>query len=246
MTDPSLYGNTLAEVYDDLYGDAPSVAIDTMADLIGPKGHALELGVGTGRFAIPLLERGIRVHGIDASQLMVDKLREKPLGRDIPVTIADFAHLPDLPEGPFDLAFCNFSSIFLLLTQKEQVSCFQSTARLLKPGGRFVIEAFHPDLSRYGKDQPAYVGGLERNEVMLEASRHDLLEQRVSCRFMRFRDGGMSVIPVELRYAWPQELDLMAQLAGMQRVERWAGWDRSPFHAQAFKHISVFEKQAGT
>lgn len=245
MTDPSLYGDTLAEVYDDLYGDAPAVAIDTMNDLIGPGGHALELGVGTGRFAIPLLERGIRVHGVDASRRMIDKLREKPLGVDIPVTIADFAHLPDMPEAPFDLAFCNFSSIFLLLTQEEQVSCFQGASRLLKPGGRFVIEAFHPDVSRYGRDQPAYVGGLERNEVMLEATRHDGLEQRLSCRFIRFRQGDVSVVPVELRYAWPQELDLMAQLAGMRRVERWGGWDRSPFHGHSFKHVSVFEKQAG-
>lgn len=243
MTDPSLYGDTLADVYDDLYGGAAApLAIEAMADLIG-QGRALELGIGTGRFAIPLHDRGIKLHGVDASQRILDKLQDKLEGRVIPVTLADFANLPQIPTAPFDLAFCTFSSFFLLLTQKEQITCFQSTARLLGSKGRLVLELFNPDVSRYGKEQPVYVGGFERNEIMLEASRHDPVQQRVSCRFMRFRDGQFSVVPVELRYAWPSEIDLMAALAGMKLVERWSGWDRAPFYAGAFKHISIYQKE---
>ncbi|MBG6886127.1 MULTISPECIES: class I SAM-dependent DNA methyltransferase [Pseudomonas aeruginosa group] len=242
MNDPSFYGETLAPVYDELYGEAAGNAIDTLVELCTGQGPVLELGIGTGRFALPMRERGVDVHGVDASPAMLDKLRLKPGGNAVPTTLADFSTLEGVGGGPFQMAFCTFSSLFLLLSQDDQVNCFQAASGLLKPGGRLVIEAFNPDLSRYGKDQPVYVGGLERNEVLLEASRLEPIAQRISCRFIRLDGQGTQVIPVELRYAWPAELDLMARLAGLRRVHRWAGWDRSPFVAGAFKHISVFEK----
>ncbi len=242
MNDPSLYGETLAPVYDDLYGEAATDAIDTLVELCEGADPVLELGIGTGRFALPMRERGVDVHGVDASPSMLDKLRLKPGGDRVPTTLADFSTLTGVGGGPFQMAFCTFSSLFLLLSQDDQVNCFQAASGLLKPGGLLVIEAFNPDLSRYGKDQPVYVGGLERNEVVLEASRLDPVGQRISCRFIRLDGQRTHVIPVELRYAWPAELDLMARLAGLQRVHRWAGWDKSLFHPGAFKHVSVFRK----
>lgn len=239
---PSTYGDTLAEIYDDLYGDAPDQAIEVLAQLIGNGGRALELGIGTGRFTLPLVARGIQVHGIDASQLILDKLHAKPGGRDIPVTVGDFAHLGPIAGAPFDFAFCTFSSLFLLPNQEDQVSCFQGTAELLRPGGKFLTETFFPDLTRYGKDQPTYVSGLERNEVLLEASQHNAVTQRISCRFIRLRGGEVRIIPVELRYAWPSELDLMARMAGLRLVQRWSNWEQHAFVPGSFKYISVFEK----
>lgn len=243
MSDPSTYGETLAEIYDDLYGEAPANAIDALVALADRGGPVLELGVGTGRFALPMRERGVDVHGVDASQSMLDKLKAKPGGAEVPVTLADFATLEGVRGGPFQMAFCTFSSLFLLLSQEAQVSCFQATSAQLGEQGRLVIETFFPDLSRYGKDQPVYVGGLERNEVLLEASRHEAVKQRVSCRFIRMQSEGVKVIPVELRYAWPAELDLMAQLAGMHLVQRWANWEKAPFVDGSFKHISIYEKR---
>ncbi|WP_025128031.1 class I SAM-dependent methyltransferase [Pseudomonas sp. PH1b] len=242
MSDASTYGETLADIYDDLYGEAPANAIEVLVAMAGTREPVLELGIGTGRFALPMHERGVQVHGVDASPSMLEKLRAKPGAAGIPLTEADFATLEGVAGGPFSLAFCTFSSLFLLLSQAAQVSCFKATSALLKDHGRLVIETFYPDLSRYGKDQPVYVGGLERNEVLLEASRLDAVAQRVSCRFIRMQEQGMKVIPVELRYAWPAELDLMAELAGMRLVQRWSNWDQAPFVEGSFKHISTYEK----
>lgn len=243
MIEPSYYGETLADIYDDLYQDVPARAIETLTELVSPGGKVLELGIGTGRFAIPLIKSGLQVTGVDASPSMLEILKKKPEGRDIPVFLDDFAKLEKVSGGPFELAFCNFSSFFLLPSQQLQLDTFFNTARLLTDGGRLVLETFYPDTARYYKDQPPYISDFKNDsEVMFEASRHDSVNQKVSCRFVRICNNAIRIIPVEIRYCWPSELDLMARLSGMRLESRWAGWDKSEFMAGAFKHISVYQK----
>ena len=244
MNSPSSYGETLADVYDDLYSEAPSNAIDFICDLVGTQKKVLELGIGTGRFAIPLLARGVNIVGVDASPSMLEKLKQKPLGRDIVATIDDFASLETIGDAEFDLAFCNFSSFFLLPTQKLQLSCLTNTAKKLVSGGQLILETFLPDITRYHNDQPLFISEFRNsNEIMFEANQHDLLDQTISCRFIRVSESGIKIIPVELRYSMPAELDLMANIAGFTLENRWAGWDKSPFHTRSFKYISLFRKK---
>lgn len=242
MVTPSTYGDRIADIYDDLYGPAPEEAIDLLCELASPGGTALELGIGTGRMALPLRARGIDIHGVDASQAMVDRLRAKPGGGDIPVTIADFADVGDLLCGTYDLVFCVFNTFFALLTQEAQVKCFEGVNKILRPQGKFLLELFVPDLSRFERHQPALITGINEGDVVLDAAQHDLLSQRVSSRAIIIGEDTIRVIPVEIRYAWPSELDLMARLAGFRLANRWADWDRTPFGRGATKHISVYEK----
>lgn len=243
MKDASYYGETLADIYDDLYPFIPPGAIDTLAEMVGPSRKVLELGVGTGRFALALAEKGLSITGVDASPSMLERLKVKVGTLDISFFEDDFAKLDNVKDGPFSLAFCNFSSFFLLPDQEQQISSFQRTSDLLELGGRFVIEAFSPDVSRYGKDQPVFTGEFhDDTEVIFEAARHNSLSQRVSCRFVRMAHGQFRIIPVELRYCWPSEMDLMARLVGLTLENRWASWEKDPFTAQSFRHISVYRK----
>jgi len=243
---PATYGDRIADVYDELYGDVPPAAVETLATLAGTNGRCLELGIGTGRLALPLAARGLAIHGIDASPLMTKKLREKAGGDRIPVTLGDFADVGSVKGGPFDLVFCAFNTLFALLTQDDQVRCFKGVASVLSRKGVFVVEAFVPDPSRFAKHQPALVGdvGDVDEDVEIEASRHDGVAQRVSSRLVRIRQGHVRVCPVEIRYAWPAELDLMARLAGLQLANRWSGWDRQPFGAGSVAHVSVYQRES--
>ena len=144
--------------------------------------------------------------------------------------------------GPFDLVFCAFNTFFALLTQDDQVRCFEGVSSVLSRKGVFVVEAFVPDLSRFAKHQPALVGDVGEDDVEIEASRHDGVAQRVSSRLVRIRQGRVQVYPIEIRYAWPAELDLMARLAGMRLANRWSGWDRQPFGAGSGAHVSVYQR----
>jgi ubiquinone/menaquinone biosynthesis C-methylase UbiE len=243
MKDASYYGETLADIYDDLYPFIPPGAIEALAEMAGHSRKVLELGVGTGRFALPLAEKGLRITGVDASPAMLKVLEAKVGTLEMSFLEDDFAKLENVTDGPFSLAFCNFSSFFLLLEQEQQINSFQRISELLESGGRFAIEAFSPDVTRYGKDQPVFTGDFhDDTEVIFEAARHDSLSQRVSCRFVRMAHGQFRIIPVELRYCWPSEMDLMARLAGLELENRWASWEKEPFTAQSFRHISVFRK----
>src|ERR1051326_2220318 len=172
--DAATYGDKVAEIYDDLYKPPPEVAIDTLAGLAGTNGRALELGIGTGRLALPLAAKGVEVHGIDASYAMIFKLRQKPGGGRIPVTQDDFANVGSVKGGPFDLIFCAFNTFFALLTQEDQVKCFKGASSILTPKGVFLIEAFVPDLTRFSTHQPILSGGFNDDEVQMESSRHDI------------------------------------------------------------------------
>ena len=240
---PSTYGDRAAATYDNLitHSAASAACIDFLAALAG-KGPALELGIGTGRVALPLAARGVDVRGIDASRRMVAKLRAKKGGKRIPVTIGDFADVP--ARGSHRLVFVVFNTFFGLLTQDDQVRCFENIARRLAPGGVFVLEGFIPDLSRFDRGQrldAAHVD-TENDVVQMYASVHHSVIQQVHTQQFVVKRGKLSMIPVRIRYAWPSELDLMARIAGLRLRERWGGWTKTPFTSASANHISVYEK----
>jgi len=201
-------------------------------------GPALELGIGTGRVAIPLLQRGFEFHGIDASEAMVGKLREKPGGEDIPVTVGDFAGVK--VDGRFSLVYVVFNTFFVLLTQEDQVRCFENVASHLEVGGVFVVEAFVPDFARLQAGQVTRTKRIEVDRVFLETTHYDTVAQRAYSHNIVMSEDGTKLYPVEIRYAWPSEMDLMARLAGFRLRERWAGWNRELFTAQSNSHVSVY------
>ena len=235
--DPATYGERWADVYDDFHTEAGPSAIAFLADL-AKGGRALELGIGTGRFALPLAATGVSVEGIDLSEPMVAKLREKPGGKDISVTIGDFADVGR--PGPFDLIFVVFNTFYVLLDQPTQVRCFGNVAKRLKPDGAFLIEAFVPDLARFQRDRSISLGEVGLDRVRLDAERHDPVAQRVTSQTIFLSNGSIDLRPIQIRYAWPSELDLMAQLAGLRLHARWSNWSQAPFGASSSRHVSVY------
>jgi SAM-dependent methyltransferase len=239
--DAATYGDRMAEVYDEWFAVPPDTedTVEFLSGLAGP-GPVLELGIGTGRIALPLAQRRYEVHGVDASEAMVEQLRRKNGGESIPVTIGDFAELD--VEGEFSLVYVAFNTFFALLSQEDQVRCFSNVSRRLREGGAFAIEAFVPDMTRWDQNQRVGTLHLEGASVVLEASRHDPVEQRVASNHLVVSEAGVKMYPVRLRYAWPSELDLMARLAGLRLRERWGGWLREPFTASSVRHVSVYER----
>ena len=239
----STYGDAIADVYDDWYQGFFDVD-QTVAVLteLAAGGRVLELAIGTGRVAVPLAAGGVEVVGVDASERMVAKLRDKPGGASIPVTIGDFSDVP--VEGTFRLIYVVFTTLFALPTQGDQIRCLQSVAEHLEPGGRFLTDAFVPDLSRYRNHQTVTTERVEVDHVLLDVSRHDPVAQRIDSSHVLLTPDGVRLFPVSIRYAWPAELDAMALVAGLRLADRWAGYDRSPFTANSTRHVSVYVKQA--
>lgn len=221
------YGERIADVYDDRYGPAFEEDTRSAVSFLGELangGPALELGIGTGRVALPLMESGTEVHGIDASAAMVERLRAKPGGRSLPVTIGSFAEFS--LEERFPLILVVFNTFFALLTQEEQISCFKSVAEHLSSDGVFVMQAFVPDVTRFdAHNQRVSVDAIEHGELSLETSVHDPFHQRTDTLHVVVHDGKLDTYPVKIRYAYPSELDLMARLAGLRLRERWADWE---------------------
>jgi SAM-dependent methyltransferase len=236
------YGERIAGIYDEWYGSYDEAAIDCLARL-ARGGLALELGIGTGRIALPLQERGVQIHGIDASESMVARLRLKPGGDRIPVAFGSFADVA--VEGQFSLVYVPFNTFFALLTQEEQVRCFRNVARHLLPGGVFVIEAFLPDLTRFVSRQTVRAISIETGELRLDASQVDPVSQVITSQHILLTGQGVRLFPVKLRYVWPAEMDLMAAAAGMRLQHRWGTWQGAPFTADSGKHISVYELAQG-
>ena len=212
-------------------------AVDMLAELAG-SGRALELGIGTGRVALPLAARGVPVSGIDLSEAMVAKMREKPGGKDIPVVIGDFATAT--VEGKFSLAYLVFNGLWNLRTQEKQVACFQNVADHLESGGCFVIELFVPDLHAITPGQNIQV--FRADERGLGFDVYDVLNQGLTSHHYRLGKERIGAFASEGRYAWPAEVDLMARLAGMRLRERWGGWKREPFNEASRSHVSIYEK----
>jgi SAM-dependent methyltransferase len=216
-----------AEIYDD---DVRGHEAETVAFLEGlaGEGPALELAIGTGRIALPLAARGIRVDGIDISQAMVDRLRRKPGGGDLSVTMGDFAEVP--VAGRYPLIYLVYNTFHNLLTQDDQVRCFENVAAHLTDDGCFVVEAGVPNfLHRLQDDQYVQTESIEVGEVWFDVGRHDPVTQRHEETHIRLTNGDVHLFPIVQRYTWPSELDLMARIAGLRLRERWDGWDRQPF-----------------
>jgi SAM-dependent methyltransferase len=229
------------ETSEDMF--APEVVdpvVNLLAELAG-SGRALELGIGTGRIALPLARRGISVHGIELSEAMVARLREKPGHDDIGVTIGDFA--TTTVEGTFSLAYVVFNTIMNLTTQAAQVACFRNVAAHLEPGGRFVIEVMVPQLRRLPPGDTFHV--FHAGEDGWGIDEYDVATQGLVSHHVEFADGRAEVHSIPFRYVWSAELDLMAELAGMRLRERWGGWGREPFTSESSSHVSVWEKPGG-
>ncbi len=231
------YGELIADVYDSIYPPPEPAAIDLLADLAGA-GPALELGIGTGRYALPLQGRGVTVHGIDASPAMVQQLAARPQGDRITVTLGSFADFT--LDQRFSLIYIVFNTFFGLLTQEDQISCFASVGRHLNANGVFLIEAFVPDLNRFQRDQNVSAINIEIDSVQLDVAKLDRAKQQITATHVRLSENGLRLFPVKLRYAWPSELDLMARLAGLRLQHRWSDWQQSPFDSKSQKHISVY------
>lgn len=238
----NLFTGTVAASYDraspDMYG--PGVLEPTVSFLAEAArgGAALEFGIGTGRVALPLSERGVDVHGIDISADMVTQLRAKPGAEAVAVSIGDFA-TTKVP-GSFSLVYLVYNTISNLTEQDEQVECFRNAAAHLAPDGRFVIELWVPDLQRLPPGAVALP--FEVSPSHLGFDEIDVATQQGVSHHYFISGDRVTLFDSPYRYVWPAELDLMARIAGLNLRERWGDWDRSPFTSQSTKHISVWER----
>jgi SAM-dependent methyltransferase len=242
--DDGYFDERVAATYDESSADMfdPAVVdpvVDFLVELAG-SGRALELGIGTGRIALPLAQRGVPVHGIEMSKAMAAKLREKPGGEDIGVTIGDFA--TTTADGTFSVAYLVFNTISNLTTQAAQVACFRNVGAHLEPGGCFVIEVSVPDLRRLPPGETIHP--FHFSETRLGLDEYDVANQGLTSHHFTVVEGKFERHSVPFRYTWPSELDLMAELGGMSLRERWSGWKREPFTSESRKHVSVWEKPA--
>jgi SAM-dependent methyltransferase len=235
------YGDAIADVYDLWAGGvfATDDCVECLTALAGP-GPVLELGVGTGRVAVPLAERGLEVVGIDASAAMLDRLAAKSDGRPVRGIRGDFADVE--AEGQYSLILVAADTLFMLPSQDEQVRCLQNASERLTPSGVLVIEAFVPGATRYLKGHDTVVRHVGADTVLLGVATHDPVEQRLEAQQIVVRADGIRLIPGVLRYAWPAELDLMARVAGLRLRHRWSDWRGAPFTASSARHISTYER----
>jgi methyltransferase family protein len=236
-----MWGDRYAEVYDDFLATSEietGPAVDFLAELAGA-GPALELGIGSGRLALPLAARGVELHGIDASERMVARLRAEPGGAAIPVAIGDLADVAD--EGSFRLIYAAFYAFFALFTEEDQLRCLRNVAARLAAGGVFVLEAYVPEVRSGPSGESFSIASLEPDRVMVSFSRHDAVTQTIDSVEVWITEQGIRLFPSRDRPISPGELDLMAAQAGLALRERWAGWRREPFTEDSKRHVSVYE-----
>ncbi|GGW28125.1 class I SAM-dependent methyltransferase [Streptomyces caelestis] len=250
--DETTYGDQIADVYDEWPGDAGPPPDGREAALfvaaLAAARPVLELGVGTGRVAFPLADLGVEVHGVESSEPMLDKLREKaaahPNGNLVVPVLGNFAKL-DLGEQRYSVVFAAFNTLFCLLGQDEQIDCMRQARELLEPGGTFVVQCLNPAGQRLATGNTFGTVELEDTAVHLEASKHDPLAQTLSAHHIVLSEGGgIRLFPYRLRYAYPAELDLMANVAGLELVERHADFERRRFDASSRYHVSVYRAAA--
>ncbi len=240
--DPTEYGRRIADEYDEHYEGYWDTegAVERLAELAAG-GPVLELGVGTGRLALPLADRGLEVHGLDSSEDMLDRLRAKPGADRLTLRTGDFAEI-NVP-GTFSLVVLAINTIFALPDQDTQVRCFEAAGRRLDAGGRFAVEAWIPQLERFTTGSAVSVRILRDDRVSLDIGRLDPVNQRMETTQVSFRDGDVRLYPANHRYAWPSELDLMARLGGMELECRHEDWRQTPFTAHSTAHVSVYRKR---
>ena len=240
------YGERFADVYDDWYADVSDVAAtaDVVASLAAG-GRVLELGIGTGRLALPIAAHGVEVWGVDASPAMLDRLRAKPGSDAITVLLGDFADLGavDGLAGPFAVALVAYNTFFNLADEGAQRRCLAGVATLLAPGGRLVIEAFVPD------DDPAAPAGVvaplvvDADRVVLQVTQRDAARQTVAGQHVTITEAGIRLRPWHIRYATPAQLDAMATGAGLTLERRWGGWRKEPFADDSDRHVSLYRRR---
>ncbi|MGN9812106.1 class I SAM-dependent methyltransferase [Micromonospora sp. BQ11] len=237
--DPGLFGRLYAETYDNVDNPDPSSAVDFLADL-ADGGPVLELAIGTGRVALPLAARGLDVEGVEASPEMVAKMRAKPGGDRITVAIGDMADVP--VTGPYRLAYLVFNTLFNVVDAERQAACFRNVARVLAPGGAFVIETFVPDLADFDRDEQVQMRSVTEDSATIRLHRYDRAAQTFVRQTIRFDREGVHLHPFAMRYLWPDQIDEMAERAGLRLAERYADWHRAPFGANSTTHVSVYRK----
>ena len=238
--DPGVFGRLWAATYDGPGNPDPAPAVDFLAPL-AEGGPVLELAVGTGRVALPLAARGLAVEGVEASPEMVAHLRAKPGGADMPVTIGDMADVP--VAGPYRLVFLVFNTLFNLVSEERQAACFRNVARVLAPGGAFVIETFVPDPADFDRDEQVQVREVTEDSATIRLHRYDRAAQTFVRQTVTFDASGVHLKPFAMRYAWPEQIDELAERAGLRLTERYADWDRTPFEADSRAHISVYRRR---
>jgi SAM-dependent methyltransferase len=236
--DPGLFGRQWAAAYDATDNPDPAPAVDFLAGL-ADGGPVLELAIGTGRVALPLAARGLRVEGVEGSPEMVAKLRAKPGGADLPVVVGDMADVA--VPGRFALAYLVFNTLFNLVDADRQAACFRNVVRVLAPGGAFVIEAFVPNPADFERDeQHPQVRSVTEDEASLRLHRYDRAAQTFVRQNLTFTPGGVRLQPFGLRYLWPEQIDRLATRAGLHLEARYADWHRRPFDAASTDHVSVY------
>jgi len=235
--DPGLFGRLSASDYDAGTNPDPAPAVDFLAGL-ADGGPVLELAIGTGRVALPLAERGLAVEGVEASPEMVARMRAKPGGAQIPVAMGDMADVP--VAGPYRLVYLVFNTLFNLVDAERQADCFRNVARVLAPGGAFVIEAFVPDPADFDRDEQLAVRAVTEDSVTLRVHRYDRPGQRFVRQTITIDGDGVRLHPFAMRYLWPEQIDALAAAAGLRLTERYADWHRRPFDADSTDHVSVY------
>lgn len=245
------YGDAFADVYDDWYADVSDVVATTtvLAELaLAAGGPVLELGVGSGRLAVPLANRGLTVWGLDASTAMLERLRARPGGDQVRAVVGDMADpaaaLSAAPGAPsaFGLVACTFNTLFLLTSENAQQACLRAAAGLLAPGGAVVVEAIVPAEGLTGVERVLEPRTIEVDRVVLTVSHHDPARQQVTGQHIELRETGTRLRPWVLRYLYPAQLDALAAAAGLTLESRWASWDRRPFDAASTAHVSVYRR----
>jgi SAM-dependent methyltransferase len=234
------YGDAFADVYDDWYEDVTDVdaTVERILELAGPEGRVLELGVGTGRLAIPMAAAGLSLTGVDASATMLSKLAENDSDRSVDARLGDM--VDGLPSGRFDLVLAAYNTFFNLLTAERQRACFAAVAERLVPDGRFVIEAYVPERALDSGSQVT-LRSISVDRVVLSVSRQDPAEQRADGQYVELTEaGGVRLRPWAIRWAAPDELDRMAAHAGLRLDSRWSDMGGAPFDAGSPQHVSVY------
>jgi len=240
LNDPGLFGRQWAAGYDAGGNPDPAPAVDFLAGLAGG-GPVLELAIGTGRVALPLAARGLVVEGVEASEEMVALLRAKPGGAELPVVVGDMADVA--VRGRFPLAYLVFNTLFNLVDPDRQADCFRNVARVLAPGGAFVIEAFVPNPADFERDeQRVQVRSVTEDSATLRVHRYDRAAQSFVRQTITFSATGVELKPFGMRYLWPEQIDRLAEQAGLRLEARYADWQRRPFDAASTDHVSVYRK----
>lgn len=236
--DPTEYGRHFASVYDDVYADrSPDAAVAFLAEL-ADGGSVLELGIGTGRIALPLAATGLVVDGIDGSPDMVEQLRRKPGGAQLRVELGDFA--TTTMGRRYTVVVLAFNTINALPSQDAQVDAFRNAASHLDPGGAFVVENWVPDVGAFRRGRALRVQEVADHRVLIDVAELHPAEQRMTTTRLAFTAAGVRLLPANHRYVWPAEVDLMARLAGMRLEARWEDWDRRPFTDASTAYVAVY------